>query len=86
MLKELVPLLQDAALKIADMFPFFEDIKTNSNFNQEDKRSTYLMSLLLSNLMSAYKFNKTNADSIKISHSNTAILYQVYEADTSGLP
>lgn len=80
-LKDIIPALQHRALKLADIFPFFESCRSNIDIFRSPDNRLILMRNLLNHLVDIVNHNHTHLDSIiPIDHKATTVLYQAYEA------
>lgn len=80
MFSDVLTALKRRILITTDIFPFFEDNQSTIPFLRQENKTLHLMRKLLNAMISAYEYNKTNAQSIAIDHSAVTILYQAYEA------
>lgn len=79
-LLDVVKAFQHQALKIADLFPFFESISPNVDFFAKGQQTIGLMRGLLHVLIQIIKSNRAGEESIPIDHDYITVLYQAYEA------
>jgi hypothetical protein len=77
--KETLEALQHRALWLADLFPFFQALQSNSDLFVEEDQALVLMRQLLHALVDKIANKKAKAEKV-IDHSYVRIFYQAYEA------
>ena len=80
-LSNIITSLQRRALILADIFPFFDPIKSNISLLMQENESIILMRRLLHNLIDIIESNSAQSNQITIDHDYVTVLYQAYEAN-----
>lgn len=77
--KETLEALQHRALWLADLFPFFQAVQSNSDLLEQEDQALVLMRQLLHALIDKID-NKKDGTEKAIDHSYVRVFYQAYEA------